>query len=111
MWGGVLFAIIAAVLTGPVLHVAVIHWPAAIAWSIAGAALAGETTFLASRALARQVEVAKVRRGARQILLAEVVYITGVATVTGGLNGGGSVMLIMIPLFTGLVLSRRQTPF
>ena len=111
MWGGVLFAIVAAVLTGPVLHVAVIHWVAAIAWTVAGAALAAETTFLATRALARQVDVLKVRRVARQILVAEVIYITGVATVTGGLNGGGCVMLILVPLFTGLVLSRRQTPF
>ena len=110
MWGGVFFAIIAGVLTGPVLHVAVIHWPAAIAWTIAGALLAAETTYLATRALHREVDVAKVRRTARQILLAEVVYVTGVAVVTGGLNGGGCVMLIMIPLFTGLVLSRRQTP-
>ena len=109
MWGGVFFAIIAAVLTGPVLHVAVIHWPAAIAWSIAGAALAGETTYLATRALHRQVEVGKVRRTARQILVLEVVYITGIAVVTGGLNGGGCVMLIMVPLFTGLILSQRQT--
>ncbi len=109
MWGGVLFAILAAVLTGPVLHVAVIHWPAAIAWSIAGAALAAQTTYLATRALHRQVEVGKVRRTARQILVLEVVYITGIAVVTGGLNGGGCVMLILVPLFTGLILSQRQT--
>ena len=109
MWGGVFFAIIAAALTGPVLHVAVIHWPAAIAWSIAGAALAAETTYLATRALHRQVEVGKVRRTARQILVLEVVYITGIAVVTGGLNGGGCVLLILVPLFTGLILSQRQT--
>ena len=29
MWGGVFFAVFAAVLTGPVLHVAAIHWVAA----------------------------------------------------------------------------------
>ena len=110
MWGGVIFVIVAAVLTGPVLHVAVIHWPAAIAWSVAGAALAAGTTYLAAVALKRQIEVSRVQRVARQILVAEVVYITGVAVVTGGLNGGGCVMLIMVPLFTGLILSRRQTP-
>ncbi len=110
MWGGVFFAVIAAVLTGPVLHVAVIHWVAAIAWTIAGAGLAGVTTYLATVALGRQIEVARVQRAARLILLLEVVYITGVAVVTGGLNGGGCVMLIMVPLFTGLILSRRQTP-
>jgi len=110
MWGGVLFAVVAAVLTGPVLHVAVIHWVAATAWTVAGALLAGTTTYLAVAALRRPVEMALVQRTARLILLLEVVYITGVAVVTGGLNGGGCVMLILVPLFTGLILTRRQTP-
>ena len=36
MWGGVFFAVFAAVLTGPVLHVAAIHWVAAGAWTVGG---------------------------------------------------------------------------
>ena len=110
MWGGVFFAVFAAILTGPVLHVAAIHWIAAGAWTAFGVALAAGTTYLSAVALRGQTDITVVQRTSRQILLLEVVYITGIAVVTGGLNGGGCVMLILVPLFSGLVLSRRQTP-
>ena len=68
MWGGVFFAVFAAVLTGPVLHVAAIHWVAAGAWTVVGVALAALTTYLSAQALRTQPDVMKVQRVSRQIL-------------------------------------------
>lgn len=111
MWGGVVFGLVAAYVTGPLLHVDVVHWPATIAWTVLGAALAGTTMVLARRAARAGVELQDVLRGARIVLLLQVVYITGLATVSGGLHGGGVVLLILLPMFAGLVLGRVQMPF
>ena len=110
MWGGVLFGLLAAVLTGPALQLATVHWTATIAWSAFGALLAGLTTYLSTVALRRHVEPGRIVRIARILLLLEAVYITGLATVSGGLHGGGCLLLIVLPLFSGLILSRWQTP-
>jgi methyl-accepting chemotaxis protein len=109
MWGGVVFGLVAAVLTGPVLGVAVVHWPAAVAWTVVGVALAAVTTYLSQHAVRNEVPVGRVLRVARLLLVLEVVYVTGLATVTGGLSGGGAVLLILVPLFSGLVLTRVQS--
>jgi methyl-accepting chemotaxis protein len=109
MWGGVVFGVVAAVLTGPVLAVAAIHWVATAAWSAVGVALAVVTTVLAARVRAQTFDVSLVQRVARVLLLLQVVYITGLSVVTGGLNGGGAVLLIVVPLFTGLILSKWQS--
>ncbi|MCU0264701.1 MAG: methyl-accepting chemotaxis protein [Actinomycetia bacterium] len=111
MWGGVVFSVVSAYLTGPVLEVAVVHWPAMVAWTLAGAVLAAVTTVLARRAAGSGADLHAVLRGARLLLLLEVAYITGMSTVSGGLHGGGVVLLILLPLFAGLVLGRVQMPF
>jgi methyl-accepting chemotaxis protein len=110
MWGGVLFGLLAALLAGPVMDLAPVHWPATIAWSVFGAVLAGLTTYLSTVALRGRVDPGRIVTVARVLLLLEAVYITGLATVSGGLHGGGSFLLVILPLFSGLVLNRWQTP-
>ena len=109
MWGGVAFGLVAAVLTGPVLGVAVVHWPATVAWLVAGSVVAAVTTYLAVRARRRDVEITRIQRGARVLLLLQVTFITGLAVVSGGLNGGGCVLLILVPLFSGFILTKWQS--
>jgi methyl-accepting chemotaxis protein len=108
-WGTVLLVLGAAVLTGPVLGVAPVHWAATVVWSVVGALIAAATTYLSTRARQRVVDPSVVTRAARALLLLELGYVTAAATVTGGLAGAGWVPLVLLPMFTALVLTRRES--
>jgi methyl-accepting chemotaxis protein len=110
MWAGVAFAPVMGWVTADVTHYGVVYWLPTALWTLFGAALAAAATMLGVRSLNGGVSIDRIQRTARQILLLQVVYITGISTVTGGLHGAGCVMLIIVPIFSGIILSARQTP-
>ena len=77
MWGGVVFAVVAAVLTGPVLTSRSSTGSAAVAWTVAGAALAARDHVLSATACAASGRAADAAASRQILLLVEVVYITG----------------------------------
>src|SRR5690348_13265600 len=109
MWGGVVFGVLAAVLTGPVLGVAAVHWPAAIAWTVVGVVLAAVTTYVSQHAVRNEGSVATGLRVSRRLLAPEIVYVTGLSVATGALSAAGAVLLFPAPRFTGRALSRVQS--
>ncbi len=106
MWAGVAFALAAAAVIDW-LGFAAVHWIGTAAWSLLGSLLAGVATWFGRRTSQSTADPV-VLRAARFMLLLQVVYVTGVSTVSGGLHGGGVVLLILLPLFAGLILKPGQ---
>ncbi len=110
LWVGVLFGVLSALLTGRYLQLAPVHWSGVVVWTVIGSAHAAVTTYFGRRALKHASSAQTVMRFARLSLTAEVVYIAGISSVSGGLTGAAISMLMVVPLFSGPILGRRQTP-
>jgi len=110
LWVGVLFGVLSAVLTGRYLQLAPVHWSGVIVWTVIGSLHAAATTYFGRRALKHGSSAQTVMRFARISLTTEVIYIAGISSVSGGLTGAAISMLMVVPLFSGPILGRRQTP-
>ena len=86
-WGCVVLGAASAALTAAFVPDAVVHPVQVAAWSVFGAVLAAITTVLATRAQRAGVTLAASVKVGRAILVAEVVYVTGLSTASGGLLG------------------------
>ncbi len=107
-WGCVVLGVVAALLTAQFVPEAPVDLSRVWAWTAFGAALAAVTTVLAMRAHRARVTLAQSLRIGQVILLANVVYVTGLACASGGLLGCASVLLAVNVLFASLLLNRWQ---
>ncbi len=98
---GVLLASAGAVLTERFRTEAVVYWPAFLAWAAVGVVLAVATAVVAVRQRAGDLETTL--QWTRWMIPAQVVYITGMATVSGGLLGVGGTLLAILALFAFLL--------
>jgi methyl-accepting chemotaxis protein len=105
-WGCVVMGILAALLTGAFVPDAPVDMAQVWAWTAFGSALAAVTTALAVRAHRARVPLEQTLKVGRVILVANVVYITGLACASGGLLGCASVLLAVNVLFGSLLLAR-----
>ncbi len=101
MGAGVFLASIGAVLTERFRDAAVVYWPAFTAWAALGLVLAAVTAYVAVRQ--RPGDLATTLRWTRWMIVAQIVYITGMATVSGGLLGVGGTLLALLALFAFLL--------
>ncbi len=105
-WGCVAMGVVAALLTARFVPEAPVDMVQVYAWTAFGAALAAVTTVLALRAHRARVALTQSLKVGRVILVANVVYITGLACASGGLLGCASVLLAVNILFAALLFSR-----
>ena len=101
MGAGVLLASVGAALTDHFRTEAVVYWPAFVVWAAIGAVLALATAAVAVRQ--RPGDLALTLRWTRWMIPAQIVYITGMATVSGGLLGVGGTLLALLALFAFLL--------
>ena len=101
MAAGVVLATIGAALTDRFRTGAVVYWPAFAAWAAVGVVLAVATAYVAVRQ--REGDLDTTLRWTRWMIPAQVVYITGMATVSGGLLGVGGTLLALLALFAFLL--------
>jgi len=105
-WGCVVLGVVAALLTVAFVPDAPVDMAMVAAWTAFGVLLAALTTLLAFRAHRARVPLAQALKIGRVILVANVIYITGLACASGGLLGCASVLLAVNVLFASLLLTR-----
>ena len=105
-WGCVLTGVVAAFLTAWFVPGASVDMVQVWAWTAFGAGLAATTTVLAFQAQRARRSLQQTVRVGRLILVANVVYITGLACASGGLLGCASVLLAVTVLFSSLLFWR-----
>ena len=105
-WGSVLAGIAAAWLTGLFVPDAPVEMLQVAVWTGFGAVLAAITTVLAVRARRARVAFSQALTIGRLILVANVVYVTGLSVASGGLLGCTSVLLVVNVLFASMLFSR-----
>jgi methyl-accepting chemotaxis protein len=105
-WGCVLAGVVAALLTQWFVPGAPVEMTQVVVWTLFGAVLAVITTVLAFRAQRTGRSLQQTVTVGRAILVANVVYITGLATASGGLLGCASVLLAVTVLFSSLLFWR-----
>ncbi len=105
-WGCVVLGVVAAVLTVEFVPGAPVDMARVWAWTAFGAVLAAITTVLAVRAQRAGSTLTQTLNVGRVILVANIVYITGLACASGGLLGCASVLLAVNVLFASLLFSR-----
>ncbi len=101
MGAGVLLATVGAMLTDRYRAEAVVYWPAFAVWASIGVLLAVSTAIVAVRQ--RPGDLATTLRWTRWMVPAQIVYITGMATVSGGLLGVAGTLLALLALFAFLL--------
>jgi methyl-accepting chemotaxis protein len=79
-------------------------------WATFGLMLFVATVGLAVPTVLDQIGPRRVRHAAQILLALEVVFITGLASVSGGMRGATSVLLAVVVLFASMVLDRWQKP-
>ena len=107
-WGCVVLGVVAALLTVEFVPEAPVDLPRVWAWTAFGAVLATLTTVLAVRAQQAGATLTQTVTVGRVVLVANVVYITGLACASGGLFGCASVLLAVNVLFASLLFTRRS---
>jgi len=107
-WGCVTLGLLSAYLTAQFVPEAPVDLTQVWAWTAFGALLAALTTVLALQAHRSGVALNQTQSltVGRVILVANVVYITGLAVSSGGLLGSASVLLAVNVLFASLLFSR-----
>jgi methyl-accepting chemotaxis protein len=105
-WGCVALGLASAYLTRQFVPEAPVDLVQTWAWTAFGALLAGITTYLAFWAHRRGSTLEQALTVGRVILVANVVYITGLACASGGLLGSASVLLAVNVLFASLLFKR-----
>ncbi len=105
-WGCVLMGVVSALLTAHFVPEAPVDMSRVWAWSAFGAGLAGLTTGLAIKAQRSGSALSQTVKVGRVILVANVVYITGLASSSGGLLGCASVLLAVNVLFASMLFAR-----
>ena len=105
-WGCVVLGLVAAYLTLQFVPGAPVDLVQTWAWTAFGAALAGLTSYLAWWAHRSGAVLEQSLKVGRVLLVANVVYITGLACASGGLLGSASVLLAVNVLFASLLFSR-----
>ncbi len=109
-WGCVVLGLVAAYLTLQFVPGAPVDLVQTWAWTAFGAALAGLTSYLAWWAHRSGAVLEQSLKVGRVLLVANVVYITGLACASGGLLGSASVLLAVNVLFASLLFSRWTLP-
>jgi methyl-accepting chemotaxis protein len=104
-WGCVLLGVVAALLTREFVPDAPVDLLGVWAWTAFGAVLAAFTTVLAARATRARATLNQTLTIGRVVLVANVVYITGLACASGGLLGCASVLLAVLILFASMLVS------
>jgi methyl-accepting chemotaxis protein len=102
--------VIGAALTDSYVPDSDVSWIGVIAWTLVGSvatAFAGASSFPMFQGTHGQ---ARVRPVIQSMMFVEVVYITGLATVSGGLRGAAPLLLVGVVLFTGIMLDGWQKP-
>ncbi|HSN07129.1 MAG TPA: methyl-accepting chemotaxis protein [Candidatus Angelobacter sp.] len=107
-WGCVVLGVLAALATAELVPGATVDPGGVWTWTAFGALLATVTTMLAVRAQRARVPLAQSLRTGQVILLANVVYVTGLACASGGLLGVAFLLLAVNVVFASLLLSRPQ---
>jgi len=105
-WGCVVAGLGSAYLTRMFVPAARVDLVQVWAWTAFGVLLAAITTVLAIRAQRARTTFQQGLTVGRVILVANVVYITGLAIASGGLLGSASVLLAVLVLFASLLFSR-----
>jgi methyl-accepting chemotaxis protein len=110
-FGGVVaLGLLSAVLTARYVDGAEVSPIAITAWSVVGFMLFVFTVGLAIPTVMQQLGSHRLRQVAQGTLVAEAIYITGLASVSGGLRGASLVLLAVLVLFASMVLDRWQKP-
>jgi len=104
-WGCVLLGVVAALLTREFVPDAPVDLLGVWAWTAFGAVLATFTTVLAARATRARAALNQTLTIGRVVLVANVVYITGLACASGGLLGCASVLLAVLILFASMLVT------
>jgi methyl-accepting chemotaxis protein len=107
-WGCVVLGIAAALLTDEFVPSADVNVDGVWVWTAFGALLAAATTVLAVRAQRARVALAQSLKVGQVVLVANVVYVTGLASASGGLLGCTVVLLAVNVLFASLLFNRAQ---
>jgi methyl-accepting chemotaxis protein len=105
-WGCVVLGVAAAMLTERYVPSAPVDMARVWAWTGFGLLLAAITTVLALRASNAGSTLQQTINLGRLLLVANVVYVTGLAIAAGGLLGCASVLLAVDVLFASLLFSR-----
>jgi methyl-accepting chemotaxis protein len=105
-WGCVALGLASAYLTAWFVPEAPVEMDQVWIWTVFGSILAAVTTGLAVRARKERATLAQSVALGRAVLVANVVYITGLATASGGLLGCASVLLAVNVLFASLLFWR-----
>jgi methyl-accepting chemotaxis protein len=105
-WGCVVLGVAAALLTDRYVPEAPVDMARVWAWTAFGSLVAAITTVLAFRAQAAGAVLSQAISLGRVLLVANVVYVTGLASASGGLLGCASVLLAVNVLFASLLFSR-----
>lgn len=108
--GVVLLGLMSAYLTDRFVGSASVSGAGVAAWSTAGFLLFVFTAGLAVPTVMQQVGPRRMRTVAQITLVAEVIYITGLSSVSGGMRGATSVLLAVLVLFASMSLDRWQKP-
>jgi methyl-accepting chemotaxis protein len=110
-FGGVVaLGLLSATITSRFVEDAPVSMPGVAGWSIVGLMLFVVAAGLAVPSVMAQIGPARLRHVAQGVLVAEGIYITGLASVSGGLRGATSVLLAVLVLFASMVLDRWQKP-
>ena len=108
-WGCVIVGALSGLLTEWFVPGAPVDMAQVWAWTAFGSALAGITTALAVRAQRNKSSLQQTVKVGRVILVANVVYITGLACASGGLLGCASVLLVGFALSLSLSVAVTGT--
>jgi len=101
-WGIVLLGAGSAALTIEFLTDAPVSITGVVGWTVVGAILAGLVTVGCVRAYEAESSIREVSLPARGFLLAEAVYLTGLAVASGGMSGVTCILLAVPVIFAPL---------
>jgi methyl-accepting chemotaxis protein len=105
-----ILGVIAAQLTQHYVPSANVSMLAVYAWTALGVAVTLVTIVMALPDLHRRIGASRMRPLAQGLLLVQIVYITGLACVSGGLRGAAPILLVAVILFASLSLDGWQKP-
>ena len=108
--GTLLLGLLSAYLTSRFVTSVEVSVGGVATWATFGLMLFVATVGLAVPTVLDQVGPVRIRRAAQVLLALEVVFITGLASVSGGLRGATLVLLAVVVLFASMVLDRWQKP-
>ena len=108
--GAAVLGVVAAMLTQYYVPAANVSMPAVYAWTVLGLAVTAAVATMALPGIHRKIGPTRMRPAAQLLLLVEIVYITGLSSVSGGLRGASPVLLIAVILFASLSLDGWQKP-